>query len=85
MIDPVKRAKILNAIVEYDKKESTKKHYNPHALALCCGSLQNGDIYVKEGKTLRQAMVKCFNGRLLDKVLKAIDEPISTKEEKMGF
>lgn len=37
------------------------------------------------GMTLRAALCKAFNGRLLDACLKAVGEPISTRDEQRGF
>ena len=35
------KSRILHALTEYDRKQSLKKHYNPYALGIYCGALND--------------------------------------------
>lgn len=72
---------LFNAVTEYDRKQSTKRGYNPHALGHYAAALQNVDRYVDAGHDLRSAIITCFLGRLCDKLLKAVDLPLMTNDE----
>ena len=73
--------KLLNAVTEYDRKQSAKKFYNRYALALYCGAVSEAITQMKGGKSVRQAIINCFNGRLMDVCLKAVGEKTGTIEE----
>ena len=73
--------KLLNAVTEYDRKQLGKKSYNPYALGHYAAALQNVRDDMESGKTLRQALLKNFNGRLLSVVLKSVGEKDFTKDE----
>ena len=74
-------ARIVNALTTYDRKASTRKFHNPYALGQYFQALENAEDQVKEGATLREALVANFCGRLLDVVLRSAGEPVSTKQE----
>lgn len=79
------RTKLLHAVTEYDRKQSTKKGYNIYALAHYLMAVDRArDAMVDEGLDLRAALISCFNGRLLDVCLKAVGEPTSTRQEQFG-
>ena len=84
-IDPATRTRMLNAVTEYDRKESRKRHYNPYALGHYAKALQDIDTHVSKGIDLRTAIVGCFVGRLADKVLKAAGLPLQTDLELRGI
>lgn len=73
--------KLFSAVADYDRKQSTKKGYNPYALAHYAKALQNVDRYVALGHPLRDAIVNCFRERLCDTLLKAVGLPLMSKEE----
>lgn len=76
--------KLLHAVTEYDRKQSTKKFYNIYALAQYLMAVERASEYmVNYDMTLREALLKSFNGRLLDVCLKAAGEPTSTKHEQL--
>jgi len=75
------RLTLLNVLTAHDIKESKGKRYNPYALGQYFQALDRASRYVAMGHDLRLALLNCFNGRLLDKLLKAAELPVSTKEE----
>lgn len=79
------RTKILIALTEYDRKQSTKKGYNRFALGMYCQALQNTMAEIESGSTIRAALKHNFCGRLLDVCLKAAGEPLATKDELRGW
>lgn len=74
--------KLVNAITEYDRKESRKRYYNPHALALSLGRLRDVEEDIRRGASIRNALIAGFCGRMLDALLKAAGEEKSTKEDQ---
>lgn len=80
-MDPSTRAKIINAFTAYDRRASSRKDHNPYALGHYCKALHRVDRYLEAGYPLRSAIVSCFCGRLCDSILRAIGEPLMTKEE----
>ena len=85
-MNELQRIKLLSAVTEYDRKQSTKKFYNIYALAQYLMAVDRArDAMADDGLTLRDALISAFNGRLLDVCLKAVGEPTSTKAEQMRW
>ena len=84
-MNELQRIKLLSAVTEHDRKNSTKKGYNPYALAHYLIAVDNCRDLCSDGMGLRQAIVKSFCGRLMDCCLRAVGEKISTKEEQRGW
>ena len=80
-IEPSIRLKLQTVIIKHDQMEAKKRFYNPYALGLYCEALNRLDRYYALGYDLRLCLLNCFNGRLLDKMLKAANLPVSTREE----
>jgi hypothetical protein len=78
------RYKLINAVTEYDRKQSTRKGYNHYALAQYLMAVENVCNAVNCGTTRREALLDNFNGQLLDVCLKALNMDTSTKAEQMG-
>jgi hypothetical protein len=75
--------KLLHAVTEYDRRQSTRKGYNRWALPQYLGAINESIMPdIENGASLRQALVSHLNGRLLDVCLKAVGEPPSTREEQ---
>lgn len=72
---------LVNALTAYDIRQSKGKYYNRYALGQYLAALDRVSKYVAMGHDLRLALLNCFNGRLLDKLLRAAKLPVSTKEE----
>lgn len=76
------RHKLVHAVTEYDRKQSTKPGYNMYALPQYLRSIQENVIpALISGKSIRQAILSGFNGRLATAALKSVGEPAITKEE----
>lgn len=73
---------LVHTVTEYDRKQSTKRGYNIYALSQYLNAIEVAEIRMEKGRTLREALVSSFNGRLLDRLLKAVGEPTSTVEEQ---
>ena len=78
---PEQRATILNAVTEWDRKQSTKPGYNIYALAHYCKAIQRVALYAEKGYPLRASVITCFKDRLCDHILKALKIEKMTKEE----
>ncbi len=76
--------KLVHAVTEYDRKQMTKRGYNVYALAQYLEAVNAAEELIDKGVGTRRAFVECFNGRLLDVVLKSIGEPKQTIEEARG-
>lgn len=81
MLDATTRARLVNAVTEYDRKQQGKRGYNHYALGHYCNAIQNVAEDMEEGRNIRAALLRCFNGRLLDVCLKAVGEAKFTMEE----
>jgi hypothetical protein len=73
--------KMIHAVTDYDRKESTKRGYNIYALAMYIGRVHDVEADMEKGLPIRVALLRAFNGRLLDAVLKAVGEPKFTRDE----
>jgi hypothetical protein len=74
--------KLAHAVTEYDRKQFGKRGYNPYALGQYLQAVANVDEDLAAGMDLRKAIVSNFNGRLLDRCLKAVGLETSTIEEQ---
>jgi hypothetical protein len=79
-MDSATRFKLSMALTTYDRKQSTKKYYNPYALGLYLQALERCERMATK-HDLRLCLLNCFNGKLLDVLLKTAGLPLSTKEE----
>lgn len=67
------RAKLLNVLTEYDRKQSTKRNYNRHALAHYCRAIDDVMKAVDSGEPIETALKKGFCGSLLRHIAKKLD------------
>lgn len=74
--------KLVHAVTEYDRRQSTRRGYNRWALPQYLGACTSAEEDIAAGKPVRAALVSNFCGRLLDVVLKAVGEPKSTDLEQ---
>ena len=82
MMTETQNVKLLNAVTEYDRKQSTGKYYNMYALSHYLGACHAAEERIAAGMSVRQALAASFTGRLLDVVLKAVGEVKSTDAEQ---
>ena len=74
--------KLVSALIQYDEKESRKKHHNRHFIGIALGALETAEEDIAAGVTVRTALVNNFCGRLLDILLKTVGETPSTDLEQ---
>lgn len=56
---------LAHHVTQYDIKQSARRHYNPHALALYLRAADRAAAMVADGTPLADALAACFNDRLL--------------------
>lgn len=83
-MNELQRTKLVAALLKYDAKQQTKKGYNIYACSHYMNAVTNVRELCDSGLSLRLALVKSFNGRLLDVCLKALGEATSTRDEQWG-
>ena len=66
------KQKLVNALTEYDRRQSARRGYNHHALALYLAALDEAEDRVNRGQSWWLALSESFNDRLLDVCLRAI-------------
>lgn len=66
------RIKLISAITTYDKKQSKKTSYNPHALALYIAGIDEVVELKNKGISIEKAISDIFSDQLADACLKAI-------------
>lgn len=82
------RQKLVHAVTEYDRKESTKKYYNIHALPQYLRGIDEAMHLIDDGLSIRAALVHHFSGRLLNTLLRTMGETKATDAEQrlpVGF
>lgn len=75
------KSALIHALTEYDRKQSTKRFYNPHALGIYFQRVNAVCADIERGATPRAALLAGFNDRLLDVCLRAIGESKSTPDD----
>lgn len=80
-MDEKTRFKLSHAVIEYDRKQSTRRGYNMYALSHYCAAVQAIEADVDTGIALRAAILEHLTGRLADAVLRAVGLPKMTDNE----
>src|SRR4029077_19931256 len=62
---------LVHAVTEYDQRESSKRSYNRYALSQYLNAIERVDLDLACDRPIRNALIEVFNGRLLDRCLKA--------------
>lgn len=78
------RQTLVHAATEYDRTQLGKRSYNIYALSQYLGAVDRTMAEVDKGTPIRQALLNNFQGRLLDRLLKAVGEPKFTKDERLA-
>jgi len=76
MLHPVARLKMVNAVTEFDRKQSTKKGYSPYALAQYFQAIERIAEDMANGFCVLDAIERNFIGRLAEIVKKTIPSGI---------
>jgi hypothetical protein len=66
------RETLISLVTQYDKKQSTKKFYNPYALAQYLEAVDRVVADFEKGMGLNEALTKNFNDRLLEFLVKKV-------------
>lgn len=64
--------RIVAALTEYDRRQSTRRGYNHYALGHYLGALQEAEKLVDDGQSWSDALPQVFCDRVLDVCLRAI-------------
>jgi hypothetical protein len=68
------RDRIISALTQYDARQAKRgRQHNPYALGLYFEAFDRAEQMTKKGQTWEQALNACFNDRLLDVVLRAVE------------
>lgn len=76
------KAKLVHAVTAYDRRQSTKKHYNHNALPQYFARIDEIIADVEAGADPRKAIIAGFLDRLQDSCLRACDLAIGTGDEQ---
>lgn len=75
--------KLCSALTEWDRRQSAKRFWNPHALGIYFKRLEAVMVLVERGASWREAACCGFNDRLLSYLLKSMGEPDFTAAERI--
>ena len=76
-LDPHDRLKLQTAITEYDRRQSRGRRYNPNALGLMLGALQDAERDVERGASLARALYDNFQDTLLSALERSVGLPLT--------
>ena len=77
-------AKLSNAIMQYDNKQSKRPGFNRYALPQYMRAVDDVMKDIKAGAPVRDAIVAAFNDRLAGALLRATGQTPYTREDAMG-
>ena len=69
---PDEYSKLVHALTAYDRKQESKRGHNIWALGIYFNALEDFKEYRAKGDTTDRALEKCYNGRLLTALQKAL-------------
>lgn len=72
---------LIHAVTAFDRRASTRKGHNPHALGIYFQRVDEVCADIANGADPRAAILAGFSGRVADACLKALGLPVSTLEE----
>jgi hypothetical protein len=75
---------LSHAVTEYDRKQSTKRGYNPYALGIYFERVEEVLKDIAAGASPREAVIAGFNDRLRDHILRAMCQPNAPKDVPCG-
>jgi len=76
--------KLVHAVTEFDRAQSRRKGYNPHALAHYLRLASAIALAIENGQAPRDAARTRCSDRLLATILRALGETAPTVEEARG-
>lgn len=78
------RDRLIHVLTDYDRKQSTRKHYNRHALGIYFQRVDDICADIAAGADPRAAIVAGFTGSLLSAVLRGMKLEKPTDSEWKG-
>ena len=78
------RDTLLHAVTEFDRRASTRKGHNPHALGIYFQRVDDICADIEAGADPRAAIVAGFSDRIAAACLKACGLPAYTAEDARG-
>ena len=72
---------LIHAVTGFDRRASTRKGHNPHALGIYFQRVDEICADIDNGADPRAAILAGFSGKVADACLKVLNLPISTAEE----
>ncbi len=73
--------KLVSAVTEFDRKQSTRRGYNPNALGIYLERVFQIESAVDNGQELRSAVIAGFSDRIRDHILRSIGQPVCSLDE----
>jgi hypothetical protein len=78
------RDKLISLLTQWDSKQASRKHHNPHALGIYFQQADRVILDIDLGADTRAALVAGFSGRMLDFILRGFGFQISSVAEQRG-
>ena len=75
------RQTMTRAVTNFDRQASRRRGYNIYALAQYLDAVDRVVEAVEGGAEPRAAVTEAFNDRLQDALLRALDQPVTSREE----
>lgn len=72
MTNTIIKDRLIHAATEYDRKQSTKRGYNPFALGQYFAAIDETMSEVEKGISVQAALANHFNDRLLTALVKVV-------------
>lgn len=77
---------LTQALVRYDRLQSSKRHHNPYALGIYLQRAEEIEADIARGATPRDAIIAGFSDRLRDYVLRQMGlAPTGGRETRMTY
>lgn len=75
---------MIHAVTEYDRQQSKRQGYNPHALAIYFQRIDEVCSDIERGADMRAAILAGFDGTLRDRILKSVSLPTTKERDDFG-
>ncbi len=79
------KSHLIHVLTDYDRKQSTKKHYNRYALGIYFQRADDICADIEKGAEPRQAICAGLTGSVLAFVLRGMKLPAATDDERSGI
>lgn len=79
--DPKLSAYLAHAVTDYDRRQQTRRGYNPYAIGHYLGAVQAIEADITQGADVRAAVLDHLTGPLASFVLRTIGHAALTRDE----